>query len=101
MSSETKVEVTLQGKTYRLACDAQDAEVVRRAAQVLDERLTQLAAAGMSGEKLLLWAAFDVAMDWVRWQEQGGLDVAELRRKIESMQGRVAQCLAQLEAPGT
>ncbi|BBD78001.1 cell division protein ZapA [Hydrogenophilus thermoluteolus] len=94
---EVRVEVTLRGKTYRLTCDEADAPLLRDAARLLDERLARLSGEGLSGEKLLLWAAFEIATELIRTQRQGGFDIAGFQRRIERMGARLDRLLAECQ----
>ncbi|GAB6050232.1 hypothetical protein JCM16106_10780 [Hydrogenophilus islandicus] len=93
--AETRVEVTLCGKTYRLTGDEEDAPLLQEAARLLDERLARLRHDGLSGERLYLWAAFDVATELVRLQRQGGFDVAAFQRRMERIGARLDRLIAE------
>lgn len=82
---QEQVEVVVGGKSYRLTCDAGEAPILQEAARLLDAHLARCSAAGLTGEKRALWAAFEIATEWVRWQRQRGLDLPALERRITAM----------------
>ena len=98
--SETHVDVTLMGRTYRLECEAGEADSLAQAAALLDERITALAKrSGLSGEKLVLWTALEVALDLVKLQQQGGFDITRFKRRIELIGARLDGVLNQYDRP--
>lgn len=98
--SETHVNVTLMGRTYRLECEEGEAEPLAQAAKLLDERIAALAQrSGLSGEKLVLWTALEVALDLVKLQQQGGFDITRFKRRIELIGARLDGVLSQYDRP--
>ncbi len=95
--AEQKVDVVLAGKSYRLTCDGEDAPILIEAARLLDAQLARCSAAGLTGEKRALWAAFEIATEWVRWQRQGGLDLPTLERRITAVAAQLDQLIQQAQ----
>ncbi|MCX7945783.1 MAG: cell division protein ZapA [Hydrogenophilus sp.] len=99
---EQHVEVRLGERTYRLVCDGEDAPFLLEAARMLDERLQRAAAEGkLSGERLYLWTAFEVATEFVRAERRGGFDIGLIRRKMEDIAARLDRLIDEFGAVET
>ena len=93
-----ELEISLNGKEYRVACPDSEREGLLEAAALLDARLRELAAkTGATGEKLAVMTALNVAHEFIEFQRAGGFDMPELRRRIGHVNARLADALARQE----
>jgi cell division protein ZapA len=93
MSEET-IDISLNGREYRVACPPEEREALADAAAHLDEQLRKLAArTGAAGEKLAIMTALNIAHEFIAFQRSGGFDMPDLRRRIGAMTARLDEAL--------
>ena len=93
MSDET-IDISLNGREYRVACPPQEREALAEAAAYLDEQLRKLSAkTGAAGEKLAMMTALNIAHEFIAFQRSGGFDMPDLRRRIGAMTARLDEAL--------
>lgn len=86
------VDITLNGREYRVACPAEERQALLDAANYLDDQLRRLATrTGAAGEKLAVMTALNIAHEFIAFQRSGGFDMPDLRRKIDSIASRVEE----------
>jgi cell division protein ZapA len=93
MSEET-IDISLNGREYRVACPPEEREALADAAAHLDEQLRKLAArTGAAGEKLAIMTALNIAHEFIAFQRSGGFDMPDLSRRIGAMTARLDEAL--------
>lgn len=98
MSEQTLLDITLLGRDYRVACLPDEREALLKAASYVDDKMREIGAKTHSGgEKLAVMTALNIAHELLQMKLPGGIDLQDFRRRIESMQSRVDQALAQQE----
>lgn len=94
MSDDTHVDITLNGREYRVACPPEERQALFEAAAHLDDQLRRLAArTGAGGEKLAVMTALNIAYEYLSFQRSGGFDMPDLRRRIGSIAARLEEVL--------
>lgn len=97
MASEM-LDIQLYGKEYRVACPPEEREALLEAVRFLDARLRDAATkTHASGEKLAVMTALNVAHEFIAFQRSGGFDMPGLKRRIEVVNSRIEETLAQQE----
>lgn len=92
------LDVTIAGREYRVACTPAEREELLAAVQYVDERMRELAGKTRSGgERLAVMTALNIAHELLQMKLPGGVDLADFRRRIASMQARLDQTLAHQE----
>lgn len=98
MSEQTLLDITLLGRDYRVACLPDEREALLKAASYVDDKMREIGAKTHSGgEKLAVMTALNIAHELLQMKLPGGIDLQDFRRRIDSMQSRVDQALAQQE----
>ena len=96
------VEVTLLGRTYRVACEESEREALMQAVAYLDGKMNEIRKAGkvMGAERIAVMAALNIANDLLRARREAapavsnGFDAVSAQRRIEAMQQAIEQVLA-------
>lgn len=97
--SET-LEVDLFGKSYRVACEPDERDSLVQAVALIDERAAAIRGKTRSAsERLAAMVALELAHELVQLRSAGGgLAEAPLKRRIESIEARIAAALERNEA---
>ncbi|MFV0663557.1 cell division protein ZapA [Denitromonas sp.] len=92
------LDIILLGKEYRVGCAPEDRDGLQAAVQVLEGKLSELGGkTGATGEKLAVMTALNIAHEYLQFQRSGGFDMPGMKRKIEAMNSRLDDVLAQQE----
>jgi cell division protein ZapA len=100
MSEKAKtVEITILGREYRVACADDERESLLTAAAYLDRRMREIRdSAKITGnEKIAVMAALNIAHELLTSKLPGGFDMADFKRRMESMQATLDTAMAQQE----
>ena len=100
MSAEPHtLDVTLLGRDYRVACAPEEKDALLAAVKFLDERMQTLAdRTKSSGERLAVMTALNLAHELLFLKLPGGFDMHDFRRRINSMDSRLNEVLAQQDS---
>ncbi len=101
MSEKAKpLEVTIMGRNYRVACAEDEREALLAAVAYVDRKMTEIKAlkkiAGT--ERIAVMAALNIANELLSIRLGTGFDIAELKRRINSVQSKLDQALSQQES---
>ncbi|NTV11765.1 MAG: cell division protein ZapA [Zoogloea sp.] len=92
------LEIKLLGREYRVACRPEERDALLAAVGYLDEKMRDLAIKTNSGgERLAVMTALNVTHEFLQFQRVGGFDITNLKRRIESINGRLDAALGQQE----
>jgi cell division protein ZapA len=92
------LEIKLLGKEYRVSVKPEEREGLLQAVRYLDEKLAELATKTQSGgEKLAVMTALNIALEFLQFQHNGGVDLQSSKRRISLMNARLDGVLAQQE----
>lgn len=92
------LDIKLLGKTYQVSVGAEDKESLLAAVSFLEAKLSDLGAKTQSGgEKLAVMTALNIAHEYLQFQRAGGVDLPSVKRRIEAMNTRLDEVLAQQE----
>lgn len=90
------LDIRLLGREYRVACSADEKELLLAAVRYVDERLNELAARTQSGgEKLAVMTALNIAHDFLQYQRGHGIDMPAIKRRIGLINARLDGVLTQ------
>lgn len=88
------LDISLNGREYRVACPPEEREALAEAAAYLDEQLRRLSGkTGAVGEKLAVMTALNISHEFIAFQRSGGFDMPDLRRRIDSITARLHEAL--------
>jgi len=98
----TTIDIKIQGRDYRVACAPEEAGSLQAAADLLNGRMGEIAKATKStGERLAVMTALNLAHELNAASQNAtpqappqGVDEAEARRTIKSIEARLDEALA-------
>ena len=107
MTSPT-LDITLQGRSYSVACPAEEREALLEAVALLDANMTELAKKTRStGERLAVMTALNLAHELLALKKSPAatgaaptaesFDTSELKRRIRAMEARLDEAMTQQE----
>ena len=91
------LDIRLQGKEYRVACEPEEKEALLAAVALLDAKLADIGTRTKStGERLAVMTALNLAHELISLkQSANAIDGSELRRRIGSIEARVDAAIAE------
>jgi len=101
MSEKSKaLEVHIMGRNYRVTCADDEREALRTAVAYVDRKMTEIKGLSKAAgtERIAVMAALNIANELLSIKLGTGFDMAELKRRINSVQSKLDQALAQQES---
>ena len=83
------LDVTIMGRTYKVACSDGEREYLLSAVSLLDRKMNEIKAVGKvaSAERIAVMAALNIANELLESRgTASGIDLESYRRRINSMQ---------------
>lgn len=93
------VEVTLLGRTYRVACAEGEREALMQAVAYLDAKMNEIKKGGkvMGAERIAVMAALNIAHEMLGMKLGSGFDIGQARRRLAQIEARLDEALAKQE----
>ena len=93
------VEVSLLGRTYRVACDDGEREALMQAVAYLDGKMNEIRKSGkvMGAERIAVMAALNIAHELLTTKFGGGFDIGEAKRRIAAVEAKLDSVLGKQE----
>ena len=101
MSEKPKaLEVNIMGRNYRVTCADDEREALLAAVAYVDKKMTEIKAASkVAGtERIAVMAALNIANELLSIKLGSGFDIAELKRRMNSVQSKLDQALSQQDS---
>jgi len=101
MSEKAKaLEVNIMGRNYRVTCAQNEREALLAAVAYVDGKMTEIKALSkVAGtERIAVMAALNIANELLSIKLGTGFDIAELKRRMNSVQSKLDQALSQQES---
>ena len=101
MSEKAKtLDVNIMGRNYRVTCADGEREALLAAVAYVDKKMTDIKAASkVAGtERIAVMAALNIAHELLSVNLGGGFDIAELKRRMNSVQSKLDQALSQQDS---
>ena len=101
MSETAKgLDVSIMGRNYRVTCAEGEREALLAAVAYLDKKMTEIKAASKvaGSERIAVMAALNIAHELLSIKLGTGFDIAELKRRMNSVQSKLDQALSQQES---
>jgi len=91
--SAKTLDITILGRTYKVACADGERDALLRTAAYLDAKMAEIRNAGkVSGtERIAVMAALNIAHELLTTKFGGGFDIGEAKRRIAAVEAKVAQ----------
>ena len=100
MSDTAKtLEVTLLGRTYRVACADGEREALLQAVAYLDGKMNEIRKSGkvMGAERIAVMAALNVAHELLSVKLGSGFDVGHAKRRLSAIESQLDAAIAKQE----
>ena len=99
MADPKTVEVTLLGRSYRVACDDNEREALMQAVAYLDAKMNEIRKAGqvMGAERIAVMAALNVAHELLSVRLGTGFDVGQAKRRLLALESQIDAAIAKQE----
>jgi len=101
MSEKAKaLEVSIMGRNYRVTCADDEREALLAAVAYVDKKMTEIKAASKvaATERIAVMAALNIANELLSIKLGTGFDIAELKRRMNSVQSKLDQALSQQDS---
>ena len=101
MSTKAKtVDVSIMGRSYRVTCADDEREALLTAVAYVDKKMTEIKAASkVAGtERIAVMAALNIANELLSIKLGSGFDIAELKRRMNSVQSKLDQALSRQDS---
>ncbi len=98
MNNTTKtLDIKILDKELRIACPEEERGELLDAVAYLDKRMREIRDAGkiVSVERIALMAALNITHELLTTKVGRGIDLADLKRRMESMQVAIDEALAE------
>ncbi len=96
MSKENRgLDVNIMGREFRVSCTDDDRRDLLKAVDYLNTKMREIRDSGkvIGVERIAIMAALNIAHEYLSSRTDGGFDVGEFKRKIQSMQSRIDQAM--------
>lgn len=101
MSAKPKtLDVTIMGRTYKVACADEEREALLSAVAYLDRKMSEIKSAGKvaSAERIAVMAALNIAHELLTAKNNAsGFDIEGLKRRMAAMEATLDEALAPQE----
>ncbi len=93
------IEVTILGRSYRVACEEGEREALMQAVAYLDAKMGEIKKAGKvnGADRIAVMAALNIAHELLSTKLGGGFDLGQAKRRISSIEAKLDAALAQQE----
>ena len=93
------IEVTLLGRTYRVACEESERESLLQAVAYLDAKMNEIRMAGKvtGSERIAVMAALNVAHELLSVRLGSGFDLGKAKRRISAIESKIDAAIAKQE----
>ncbi len=97
--ADPTIDITVLGRTYKVACADGEREALLRTAVYLDAKMNEIRNAGkVSGtERIAVMAALNIAHELLTTKLGGGFDIGEAKRRIAAVEAKLDSVLARQE----
>lgn len=87
----SSLEVKILDREFRVACPEDERAELQDAVAYLDKKMREIRDAGKiaSVERIAIMAALNIAHELLTTRVGGGFDLADLKRRIQSMQATI------------
>ena len=93
------IEVSILGRTYRIACEENEREALLRAVAYLDGKMGDIRHSGkVAGtERIAVMAALNIAHELLSTKLAPDFDIGQAKRRIDSIEAKLDEALAKQE----
>jgi len=98
MSTDGKaLSINLMGREFKVACSDGEEKQLLASVEYVNQRIQEIKDSGkvVGTERIALIAALNITHDFLSAKAPKGCDIAELRRRIQSLQATIDDALAE------
>ena len=97
--SAKTLDITILGRTYKVACADGERDALLRTAAYLDAKMAEIRNAGkVSGtERIAVMAALNIAHELLTTKFGSGFDIGEAKRRIAAVEAKLDSVLGKQE----
>jgi len=90
------IEISILGRSYRIACEEGEREALMQAAAFLDGKMGEIKKAGkVSGaDRIAVMAALNIAHEFLTTKLGNGFDIGAAKRRIGLIEAQLDEALA-------
>ena len=94
--SAKTIEISVLGRSYRIACEESEREALLRTAAYLDAKMNEIRGAGkVSGtERIAVMAALNIAHEFLTMKLGNGFDIGQAKRRISQIEAKLDAAIA-------
>lgn len=95
-ANTTTIEVTLMGRSYRVACGDGEREALLQAVSYLDGKMNEIRKNSKvaGAERIAVMAALNIAHELLSVRVGGGFDIGQTKRRIAAIEATLDATLA-------
>jgi cell division protein ZapA len=90
------IEVSILGRSYRVACEDGERDALMQAVEYLDAKMGEIKKAGkVNGtDRIAVMAALNIAHELLSTRLGGSFDIGQAKRRIESIEAKLDEAIA-------
>jgi len=98
-TAQRQLEIRIMGREFRVACPENEERQLMEAVGYVDRKMTEMRDKSKSVgiERIAIMTALAIANEFLTTKVPGGFDVAEIRRRLHSMQSAIDEATADQE----
>ncbi|MBI4204965.1 MAG: cell division protein ZapA [Betaproteobacteria bacterium] len=97
MNAESKgLQINIMGREFRVACPEEEQKGLLEAVEYLNRKMQEIRSSGkvVGIERIAIMAALNIAHEFLSTKVGGGFDIADIKRKISSMENVLDQAMS-------
>ena len=97
MSEAKSLQITIMGRDFRVACAENEQAGLLQAVDYLNKKMLEIRDSGkvIGLERIAIMAALNIAHEFLSVKVGGGFDMAELKRRMTSMETAIDQAMSE------
>lgn len=97
--SHKTIEVTILGRSFRVACEPGERDALLEAVSYVDAKMSEIKKMGKNAtmERIAVMAALNIAHELLTTKVGGGIDIGDAKRRIAMIEAQLDEALAQQE----
>ena len=97
MSDTKSLQITIMGRDFRVACAENEQAGLLQAVDYLNKKMLEIRDSGkvIGLERIAIMAALNIAHEFLSVKVGGGFDMAELKRRMTSMETAIDQAMSE------
>ena len=96
MADGKTIEVSILGRSYKVACEDGERDALMQAVEYLDAKMGEIKKGGkVNGtDRIAVMAALNIAHELLSTRLGGSFDIGQAKRRIESIEAKLDEAIA-------